>query len=595
MSHKKLTKEKLHHSLFYLRRSLQYFKPYTSRVVISFLSMLVVAGCMASIAFLVKPVLDDIFINKDKQALLYMPFLVVFVFSFKGLAQLIQNYFMKYCGFKVLEQLRNELYSKLVRLPIKFYDNNHVGVLMSRIINDVNLIKSSLPQLIMIFRQILTMIALLFVVFYRNSSLAIWALIILPLALYPIVFLGNKLRKVGRKNLSKIADISTLLQEIFSGVRIVKAFATENGEIKRFQKQNDKLVRIALKGAFYQALSTPIMEFIGALGMGFVIWYGGNQVIQGHSTPGTFFSFMTALMMLYDPFKKISKSNLTIQKALAGAERVFNLLDAQDITIEEEGQEAFQPPFKRLEFSGVTFSYSSSYSPALEDISLNIKAQERIAIVGPSGAGKTTLINLIPRFYDPQVGSIYLNDIDLRQYTLWSLRRSIGIVSQEPVLFNTTIRENICYGWDQVKQSTLEHTCQTAYAHDFIKELPHEYDTIIGERGTKLSGGQKQRLTIARALLKNPPLLILDEATSALDTESERIVQRALENLMQDRTSIVIAHRLSTILSADRIVVMQNGRIVDIGTHSYLFEYCPLYKKLYLMQFEQLDINETLE
>jgi len=502
---------------------------------------------------------------------------------------------MKYCGFKVLEQLRNELYSKLVRLPIKFYDNNHVGVLMSRIINDVNLIQSSLPQLIMIFRQILTMIALLFVVFYRNSSLAIWALIILPLALYPIVFLGNKLRKVGRKNLSKIADISTLLQEIFSGVRIVKAFATENGEIKRFQKQNDKLVRIALKGAFYQALSTPIMEFIGALGMGFVIWYGGNQVIQGHSTPGTFFSFMTALMMLYDPFKKISKSNLTIQKALAGAERVFNLLDAQDITIEEEGQEAFQPPFKRLEFSGVTFSYSSSYSPALENISLNIKAQERIAIVGPSGAGKTTLINLIPRFYDPQVGSIYLNDIDLRQYTLWSLRRSIGIVSQEPVLFNTTIRENICYGWDQVKQSTLEHTCQTAYAHDFIKGLPHEYDTIIGERGTKLSGGQKQRLTIARALLKNPPLLILDEATSALDTESERIVQRALENLMQDRTSIVIAHRLSTILSADRIVVMQNGRIVDIGTHSYLFEYCPLYKKLYLMQFEQLDINETLE
>ncbi len=595
MSQKKPTKEKIHHSLFYLRRCLQYFKPYTFRIVIAFLSMLVVAGCTAFIAFLVKPVLDDIFINKDKQALLYMPFLVVFVFSLKGVAQLAQNYLMKYSGFKVLEQLRNELYSKLVRLPIKFYDNNHVGVLMSRIINDVNLIQTSLPQLIMIFRQVLTMIALLFVVFYRDSSLAIWALVILPLALYPIVFLGNKLRKVGRKNLSKIADISTLLQEIFSGVRIVKAFATENGEIKRFQKQNDKLVRIALKGAFYQAFSTPVMEFIGAVGMGFVIWYGGKQVIQGHSTPGTFFSFMTALMMLYDPFKRISKANLTIQKALAGAERVFNLLDAQDITVEEGGQETFTPPFKSLEFAGVTFSYAPSSNPALQNINLQIKARERIAIVGPSGAGKTTLINLIPRFYDPQSGSILLNGIDLRDYTLWSLRRSIGIVSQEPMLFNTTIRGNICYGWDQVDQATLEHICKTAYAHEFIKDLSHGYDTVIGERGTKLSGGQKQRLTIARALLKNPPLLILDEATSALDTESERIVQRALDNLMRDRTSIVIAHRLSTILSADRIVVMQDGHITDIGTHSYLYEDCPLYQKLYKMQFEQPDLNETLE
>jgi subfamily B ATP-binding cassette protein MsbA len=494
---------------------------------------------------------------------------------------------MRFCALKVLESLRNDLYAKIIRLPIEFYDRNRVGFLMSRIINDVDLIRNSIPELIMIVRHALTMIALLFVVFYRDAYLATWAIIILPLALFPLVYLGKKLRKLARKNQKKIADISSILQEIFSCIRVIKAFATEKGETKRFFEQNAKLVKIALKGAFYDATSSPLMEFIGSLGIGLVIWYGGSQVIAGNSTPGTFFSFMTALLMLYEPFKKISKSNLAIQRALAGAERVFEILDSEQITEERGGDRAFPEKFQELGFENTTFYYPHCQEAALKQINLTVHAGEKLAIVGPSGSGKSTLVNLIPRFFLPQEGKILLNGLDLNEYSLSSLRRSIGMVSQEAFLFNTSIRENIAYGLTDVEQNQLEKVCQAAYAHDFITALPQGYETVIGERGTKLSGGQKQRLTIGRALLKDPPLLILDEATSALDTEAERIVQKALENLMQDRTSIVIAHRLSTVLSADRIVVMEQGRIVDIGTHEQLLHYCSLYKKLYDMQFQE--------
>ncbi len=334
------------------------------------------------------------------------------------------------------------------------------------------------------------------------------------------------------------------------------------------------------------------MELIGAFGMGFVIWYGGNQVIQGESTPGTFFSFMTALMMLYEPFKRISKSNLAIQKALAGAERVFHLLDSEEYKEEQGGKDAFQPPLQTLDFKDVSFHYPNSEYWALQNIDLQIRAGEKIAIVGPSGAGKTTLVNLIPRFYRPQHGMISLNGKDLSEYQLKSLRLAIGIVSQETILFNATVKENISYGLNGINESMIRNVCQSAQAHDFIQQLPQGYDTEIGERGIKLSGGQKQRLTIARALLKDPPLLILDEATSALDTESERLVQKALENLLRDRTSIIIAHRLSTILSADRIVIMDEGKILDVGSHSYLLNNCSLYGKLYEMQFLDREVTE---
>ncbi len=572
---------------YYTKRCLQYFRPYIFRIVMSIISMGVVAACTGAAAYLVQPALDEIFINKNKQALMTIPLLVILVFALKGIFRMIQIYQMQYSAFKVLEQLRNELYSKMIRLPVEFFERNQVGMLMSRIVNDVNLIRNSIPEIIMLLRQVLTMIALVFVAFYRDAYLATFAILVLPIALFPVVYFGKKLRKVGRRNQTKIADISTILQEIFSGIGVVKAFANENSETEKFKKQNSKLVKIALKGAFYNALSPPVMEFIGALGVGVVIWYGGTQVIAGNSTPGTFFSFLTALMMMYEPFKKISKSNMVIQRALAGAERVFDLLDSQEITVENQGDVVLKPPFQDLQFDNVYFSYPGSQENALKDINLSLSPGERIAIVGPSGAGKSSLVQLIPRFYDPQQGNIYLNSRQLSEYTLESLRQFIGIVSQETFLFNMSIRENITYGLKEISQEELEKVCKIANAYDFISALPQGFDTVIGERGIKLSGGEKQRITIARALLKDPALLILDEATSALDTESERIVQEALENLMFKRTSLVIAHRLSTVLTADRIIVMENGEIQDVGKHEILVNRCALYQKLYNMQFEE--------
>jgi subfamily B ATP-binding cassette protein MsbA len=580
-------------SLRLLKRSLGYFTPYKIRIVLSIISMAVVAACSGAAAFLVKPALDNIFIDKDEHSLVFIPVVLIGVFLLKGVFRFLQNYQMNYCGLKVLEELRNELYEKMIRLPLVFFEDNQVGMLMSRILNDVTQIRSSLPSIVMLIRQLLTMIGLLVVVFYRDPYLACFAFLVLPLAVYPFVYFGKKLRKLGRKNQSKISDISTVLQEIFSGIRVVKAFATERREKERFAEENGRLVKIAVDQIVYNELSSPVMELIGALGIGLVVWYGGREVISGNSTPGTFFSFMTALVMLYDPIKKLNSANLTIQKALAGAERVFDILDSPKIREEQGGQRPFGNEFQALDINKVSFTYPDAATPALNNINLHIRAGEKIAIVGSSGSGKTTLANLIPRFFDVKDGDVRLNNIPLRDYRLEELRRSIGIVSQDPFLFNTSVIENIRYGNEHISKDLVEQAARAAYANDFIAELPEKYDTVIGERGVKLSGGQKQRITIARAILKNPSLLILDEATSALDTESERIVQQALENLMQDRTSIVIAHRLSTILSADRIVVMNKGKIVDIGSHDQLLESCSVYRKLYTMQFSEAELGEA--
>jgi subfamily B ATP-binding cassette protein MsbA len=451
----------------------------------------------------------------------------------------------------------------------------------------VTQIRSSLPALITLSREVLTMLGLLGVVFYRDPFLASIAIFVLPLALYPFYYFGRKIRKLGRRNQAKVSNISTFLQEIFSGIKVVKAFAMERHESKRFGAENRRLVSIATRQVVFNEMSSPIMECIGAIGMGLVVWYGGKQVIEGVSTPGTFFSFMTALIMLYDPVKKLNKANLTIQKALAAAERIFEVLDRPEIWEENGGEIEYQSPFQGLCLQGVTFSYPGSSRAALEGVSFCIQPGEQVAIVGPSGAGKSTLINLVPRFHTPDQGQIILNNRPIQDYTLPSLRRSLGIVSQENFLFNASIRENIAYGKVGLDQTMLERAAKAAYAHDFILDLPDGYETIIGERGVKLSGGQRQRIAIARALLKDPDLLILDEATSALDTESERIVQQALENLMQHRTSLVIAHRLSTVLKADQIIVLHSGQIVDLGPHQVLLARCSLYQKLYRMQFKE--------
>ncbi len=565
------------------RRCLVYFAPYKLLIALAVLAMLTVAACQGAVAWLVQPVLDDIFINKKADALIVIPLGFLGLTLLKVSLRTVQNYTMQYCGLKVLERLRDELYRKIIYLPMKFYEGTQVGMLMSRIINDVVVIRSSMPALVMLIRQLFTIAGLIFVAFYRDAYLAFWAVIVLPLAFYPFVYFGRRMRKLGRKGQEKLADISVLLQEILSGIRVVKAFSTEERERQRFDKENRRLLGLVLKQGLASEFSSSVMEFVGALGIGLVLWYGGLEVIAGRSTPGTFMSFVTSLALLYDPVKKLANSNNEIQKALAGAERVFDILDSPTILMEKDGDTEFSGPFRELAFENVTFAYDDT--PALDQVSLTVKAGERVAIVGPSGAGKTTFVNLIPRFYAPQQGRITLNGRDLGDYTLASLRRNVAMVSQDSFLFNLAVRDNIRYGHEDLPESVVEEAAKAAYAHAFIEALPEGYDTVVGERGVKLSGGQKQRLTIARALVKDAPLLILDEATSALDSESERIVQKALENLMSNRTSIVIAHRLSTILNSDRILVMEKGKIVAQGRHEELLETSPLYAKLYAMQF----------
>ena len=566
-------------------RCLSYFLPFKLKVAAAFLSMFVVAGSTAAIAYLVKPAIDDIFVRKDVEALKLLPFLLMGVMVTKCCFRFVQTYYMNSVGMRVIEALRNDLYEKIIVLPMRFYEQSQVGMLMSRILNDVVEIRNSVPSLVMLIREVFSVLGLIGIVFYQDAELAFYAVIVVPIAAYPLVYFGKKLRKLGRKSQVGVANINVFLQESFSGIKVIKAFATEIIETLRFRVENNKLMTLAIKQVLNSELSSRVIDLLSSVGIGLVIWYGGLRVINGTTTPGTFFSFMASLIMLYEPIKKIDACNMDIQRALAGAERVFDILDSPHVVRESGGAVEFAPPFSSLRFEDVRFTYPESTRPALDGINLEVRAGERVAVVGPSGSGKTTLVHLVPRFYDVSGGAVLLNGRPLPDYTLKSLRLTLGIVSQDAFLFNTTVCENIAYGQPGFSQEDIEAAARAAFAHDFIMELPEGYETIIGERGARLSGGQKQRLTIARALLKNPALLILDEATSALDTESERIVQLALENLMQNRTSIVIAHRLSTILSAHLIVVMEEGRIVAQGKHHQLLETCPLYARLYQMQF----------
>ena len=591
MSKKKETKEerseRRRKELRLALRVFRYFLPYKWAMVVALLASAVVSGTTAGTAWLIKPALDDIFIRQDGTALLYVPLAFIVLTALKGAGRYLQNWCMHYSALHVLETMRQELFQKIITLPLHFYEESQVGALMSRVINDVGMIRQSLPAFIQIIRQVITMISLLYVVFQQNFELACWAIIVLPVAGFPLSLFSRALRRYGRKNAEVNASISSMLQELLSGIRVIKAFATEKQETGRFNKENARIININFRQSCVSELSSPVMELIGAIGIGLVIWYGGREVIQGDMTPGTFFAFMGALAMLYTPFKSLNGANMNVQNALAGAERVFAILDDPALKTERGGTLPLDEPFRELTFRDVSLHYGDESTPALRGVSLTVKAGERIAFVGPSGAGKTTLVNLIPRFYDPQRGEILLNGKPLKEYSLASLRRSVSMVSQDAFLFDMTIAENIAYGRDlssELDMDRVRSAAVAAYADGFIRELPEGYETPIGERGVRLSGGQKQRLTIARALLRKPKVLILDDSTSAVDTATDAKIRKAFREEIPGTTKIIIAQRVSSVQDADRILVLDNGQINGLGTHEELLKTNAIYQEVYNSQ-----------
>jgi len=523
-----------------------------------------------------------------------LPFVILLVYAIKGIFWYFQTYLMNYVGQRIVADLRERLYAHMIDLPLSYFGRHHTGVLMSRIINDVNLIQGAVSGAVTsLLCDSFTVIGLIGVVFYRDFKLACITMIVFPLAIMPVVKIGRKLRQISTSSQEEMGELSTLMHETFGGARIVKAFGMEQHEKGRFRSINDRLFQWYMRAVSMRAITSPLMEFLGSIGIAAVIGYGGYQVIKGVSTPGNFFSFIAGVLMLYRPVKSLSNVHNTVQQGVAAAIRVFEVLDTDKEPKEKEGIEL--PLFsKQIVYQHVYFKYDDKEPWVLKGVNLEIKKGEKVALVGPSGAGKTTLVNLLPRFYELNKGKILIDGHDISQVNLDSLRRQIAIVSQDTVLFNDTIRNNIRYGRPEATEEEIIAAAKAAYAYDFIQRMPQGLDTLIGERGMKLSGGEQQRLCIARAILKNAPILILDEATSFLDTESEAIVQKALENLLKERTALIIAHRLSTIRKADKIAVVSNGQIIEQGRHEELLAKGGLYRRLYDMQFKDEEENKVI-
>ncbi len=568
-----------------LKRLYNIIKPFRLKLTIAMISMSMVAGFVAIQVYLIKDVLDKVFIERNTMFLNLLPFIVILVFLFKSIFYYVYQYLLEVVGQSVIKDLRIKIFHSIHRQPLSFFSKTPTGTLISRVISDVTLMQQCVSNAIVgILRDIVQLVILLCYVFYQNWQLSLFSFIILPVAIFPIVKFGRLFRKLSTKTQEETANVSNILYETITGNRIVKAFSRERYEDHRFQGQIQSLFDVTIRDARFRSMQHPMMELIGGIAIAMIIWFGGYEVINGEMTPGTFFSLMTALIAAYEPVKGISRINSTIQQGLAAAARVFTLLDVVPEISDSKNAKTLPPFEKTICFEDISFAYNKD-DTTLADINLEVSTGEALAIVGPSGSGKTTLTNLIPRFLEVTSGRLLIDGHDIREVTLDSLRSQIAMVTQQTILFNDTIKHNIGYGDLEASEQDIMNAADAAHALNFIQDLPNGFETIIGEGGSRLSGGERQRVSIARALLKNAPILILDEATSALDTESEREVQKALENLMKNRTTFVIAHRLSTIKNADRIIVIKEGQIVEEGTHDQLLALHGEYELLYRMQY----------
>jgi subfamily B ATP-binding cassette protein MsbA len=565
------------------RQLLALIRKNTGRLILAAVCSLMISAATTAMGYLIKPVIDDIFVNKDTTGLLWLPLLVIAVFLLKAAGSYGQEFFMNYVGEDIIRRLRNQLYDRIQDLSLAFFQQQRTGTLMSRITNDVNILKAMVSTAVTgSLRDVSTFVGLTVVILYQNWRLAIVAFIVLPVAFWPVLILGRKVRRVSTGCQEAMAEMNSFLHETLAGNKIVKAFGMEQHEKQRFFYKTRRLFKLEIKSVIIRSLSSPMMEFFGGLGIAFVIWYGGSEVISGKTTAGTFMSFLACVLLLYDPARKLSQLNNSIQQGMAAADRVFDVIETQSDIQDPVNPRSLDSGPRDLRFENVHFNYGGK--AVLQGINLSVAQGQVLALVGMSGGGKSTLVNLIPRFFDVTEGQVSIGGIDIREFAVADLRRQIAMVTQEPILFNETVRDNIAYGRPDATESEIVAAAKAAYAHDFILRFPDGYDTMVGELGGRLSGGEKQRLCIARALIKNAPILILDEATSSLDSEAEALVQKALENLMIGRTTVMIAHRLSTIAGANHIAVIAGGRIVEEGTHEELLSRRTAYHKLYRMQ-----------
>jgi ATP-binding cassette, subfamily B, bacterial MsbA len=565
-------------------RLLTFLKPYVwPYFVLAMICMIGFGATDGALPFLVQRIIDDVFTRKDQTALGYLPMLIFGLFAFRGLMNFGQSYFNDYVGLRIINDVRNALNRHFQSLSVSFFYKHPTGTLIARVNSDVQLLRYAITDAVASFlKDSVSLTALVIVAFVKDWVLATMAFVVFPASVLPVMKLSRRIKRFTRRGQIRTGNLTSLLQETIQGNRIVKAFGMENYEDQRFKEENWRLFKQSLRASRIKAIVAPSMEMMASVGIVGVVWYGGWSVVAGGRTQGEFMAFMAAMFLMYGPFKGLARTYTAVHSGLAGAERVFEIFDEAPEIADKPDAQIARPFSQSIEFRGVSFAYKEV--PVLKGVHLKIEAGQMVALVGMSGVGKSTLVDLIPRFYDVREGQVTIDGIDVRDLTISSLRGQIGIVTQHTFLFNDSIRNNIAYGEPGRRMEDVIAAAKAAHAHDFISALPEGYDAVIGEMGMQLSGGQRQRLAIARALLKNAPILILDEATSSLDAESERLVQDALETLMATRTTIVIAHRLSTIRKADRIVVMVDGAIAEEGTHDQLLHRNGEYSRLYSIQ-----------